>query len=559
MIKQIFRLLLSLIILLLVNACSQNREVLDKLELAESLINNKPDSSLLILESLPKNKINTKEERARYGLLMSMAIDKNYIDTTTFEILQPAIDYYLKKGSSNEKLLTYYYQGRIYQNIGVEEDAMNSFVKALDLKNLATDSLTLAHLLVAQAIIYHNQYKIKEYINNNLEASDIYKKIGKINLQIKSLTNALNGSIVEGNKPSADSLMIKCVHLFQQYGFGESYLFSSTLAYLLKFGTQEELENFLETYKNRDLNEDDAINYALGYSKIGRNDKALEFLSKIENSRSILDSLKFASVKVEIFSNIGNYKEALDEYKIFTSLVEKNQYNLLSKDLLFVEKRHELEKANILKVQRKNNVIWLILTIVFALIIILSVIYYRYKLGKAKNRLINEEKTILQLEKENLIMQVNRLEEESYSLKEIIEKQKDIAQPIKEVLKNRLIILNGLLAKEITNNESYAISYNKWIETIRKDKKEFMDSNSMAFSASHPEFIKYLEERGLTKDEINYSCLYALGLRGKEVGEYIQLKRHYNISSAIRKKLNIDEHETNIGIYIRKLMEEFGR
>ena len=42
----------------------------------------------------------------------------------------------------------------------------------------------------------------------------------------------------------------------------------------------------------------------------------------------------------------------------------------------------------------------------------------------------------------------------------------------------------------------------------------------------------------------------------KEVGEYMQLKRHYHISTDIRKKLGIDEHQTNIGIYIRKLMKQ---
>ena len=37
---------------------------------------------------------------------MSMALDKNYIDTTTFDIIQPAIDYYLSKGNADEKLRT---------------------------------------------------------------------------------------------------------------------------------------------------------------------------------------------------------------------------------------------------------------------------------------------------------------------------------------------------------------------------------------------------------------------------------------------------------------------
>lgn len=118
-------------------------------------------------------------------------------------------------------------------------------------------------------------------------------------------------------------------------------------------------------------------------------------------------------------------------------------------------------------------------------------------------------------------------------------------------------MLNGLLAKEITRNDSYAEPYNKWIEAIRNDKKKFMDSTRLAFTASHPKFMEYLEQCGLTADEINYICLYAIGLRGKEVGEYIQMKRHYIISHEIRKKLGIDEHETNIGLYIRRLMKDF--
>ena len=117
-------------------------------------------------------------------------------------------------------------------------------------------------------------------------------------------------------------------------------------------------------------------------------------------------------------------------------------------------------------------------------------------------------------------------------------------------------MLNSLLAKEISDNESHAAAYTKWIEHIRKNKEEFLDSTRIALTASYPAFMKSLETCGLTDDEIKYVCLYAIGLKGKEVGEYMQLKRHYNISSAIRKKLGIDEHETNIGLYIRRHLDK---
>jgi hypothetical protein len=82
-----------------------------------------------------------------------------------------------------------------------------------------------------------------------------------------------------------------------------------------------------------------------------------------------------------------------------------------------------------------------------------------------------------------------------------------------------------------------------------------MNSNRLAFKASHPRFIKFFEDHDLSVDEINYVCLYAIGLRGKEVGNYMKKRSHVNTSSAIRRKLGIDKHDTNLGIYVRKLLK----
>lgn len=117
-------------------------------------------------------------------------------------------------------------------------------------------------------------------------------------------------------------------------------------------------------------------------------------------------------------------------------------------------------------------------------------------------------------------------------------------------------MLNGLLAKEISNEESYAKPFRKYIELLRKDHKKFQDSTRKFFQAAYPNFMAYLIEHGLTEKELNYVCLYALGLRGKEIGNYLDTPGHYNISRDIRHKLGIDSHSTNLGPYIRKLMND---
>ena len=157
LIHKIQNLIILLITIVVSVACDRNTPILEQMDMAENFLSSKPDSALTILESIPVTNI------ARYALLKSMALDKNYIDTTTFDVLQPAIDYYIKNGSPDEKLRTYYYQGRIYQNQGNDDSAMRSFMNGCDLKQVVTDSLLLAHTLVAQGTLYFKQYKTSEY------------------------------------------------------------------------------------------------------------------------------------------------------------------------------------------------------------------------------------------------------------------------------------------------------------------------------------------------------------------------------------------------------------
>lgn len=591
--------ILLLMTIVVFAACDRNTPILEQMDMAENLMNTKPDSALTLLKNIPVTNIKGEEIAARYALLKSMALDKNYIDTTTFDVLQPAIDYYLKKGSPDEKLRTYYYQGRIYQNQGDDDSAMQSFLNGCDLKQVVTDSLLLAHTLVAQGTLYFKQYKTNEFIRNNLEAAKLYGVIGRDIFEIKSYTNALDGYIILNNKSAADSLLSICIPLVQKNPDGEVYLSPSLLSYTIEFCSPDDLKTFLDKYQDLELSKDETMNFARGYSKIGEYDKALNILAEISPAAFTMDSLKYASVKIEILEKQGKYEQALNLYRDYSAMHEGYLSKLISHDLLFSDKKHQLEMENLMKIQDRDRIIWATLCGIFALTILVGWLYYRAYRSKTRRILAEKENENLKLEQDNLRkekekaelerdkktleaenlekdkkrleaeqrqyeleaanlrLEISQLESERDHLKELQKEQSELAKPIQKVIKDRLDILNGLLAKEITQNDSYAESYNNWIETVHNDKKKFMDSTRLAFAASHPKFMEYLEQHGLSTDEINYLCLYAIGLRGKEVGEYIQMKRHYIVSHEIRKKLGIDQHETNLGLYIRRLIKDF--
>ena len=566
-----------LLILLAFAGCNRNKETEDKMNMADSLMTSRPDSALAILSKIDTTLLSSRELRARYALLKSMALDKNYIDTTSFIILKPAINYYLKHGSPDEQLRTYYYQGRIYQNRGEKDSALICFIRGRDYCQESSDTLTMANLIVAQAGIQYTIHKYDDFIANNIKAANLYKAIGRPYYEILSLVNALDGSIINNNKSQADSIMSIAKKRVAQKPEFRSVIAPYHLSYVLRFGNRKEVFGLLKYFESLNSIDDvEKIDMAEAYYKIGQPSKAKHILDAIPSTSKSQSSLKYLALKPFILEDNGDIAGALHAYKKLSATIDSIHMSMFSHDILFLTERHEKEKKIQAESQRNAKIIWGSLSVSLTLLVIICFIYFQLKLGKAKNKLEAQarEKLVLEqdnlkrknenlesknrqfvIEKQNLQSKIEKLEDEYDSLKEILEQQKDFAAPIEDAIKVRIEMLNGLLASRITDNDSYAKPYEEWEEQMIQNKDEFMNSTRLAFKTSHPKFIEYLEQHGLTVPEINIACLYAIGLRGKEVGEYIQKKRHYHVSSDIRQKLGLDEHQTNLGIYIRKLMK----
>lgn len=533
------------------------------MDLAEGLINSKPDSALTILNSISLESLNGKKEKARYALLKSMAFDKNYVDTTVFDVLQPAIDYYQNNGSGDEKLRTFYYQGRIYQNRGENDSAMYSFLHGREFFDQAKDSMTMANLMVAQATILYRMYKFEDYITNNLNAACLYGKIGRPDYEVSCLANAMDGCVIKDDKERADSILNiikdKIENSTELTDLARPYF----LSYLLYFGDEEEVNSLLSIYSAQDTLDDlDKIDISTAYYNIGNYIKAKQILNSIDVHSNARNSLKYLSIKPNILEKNGDFRGALEAYREYSATIDSIHMAIMSRELLFAQKKHEMEKSNLIEINRRDRTVWVLALVLFMILGISIFIYNRYKLSQAKanNSILAKEaaeaeRDMRLLEAENLKMRIEQMEMESLRLKDLLDKRKDLEEPLQAILRNRMEMLNTLLAAGISKNERYSKSYWKWQDELITDKEEFMKSTKLALKGLYPKFIDYLENHGLTEAEINYICLYAIGLRGTEVGEYIQIKRHYHISSDIRKKLGINEHETNIGIYIRNLMK----
>lgn len=277
--------LLVLVLLFLVCcfSCSESHEQ-ETLNRAEALIEAHPDSAMILLSSIDKQHLSGKRQKAQYALLLSMALDKNYIDTTTFDVLQPAIDYYFKHGSPDERLRTYYYQGRIFQNQGNKDNALSSFIKGIDISTNCKDSLCIARTFVAQGGLYNEFYDFESYTTCHLRAANIYKNLSLYWHEFDCLLNALNGAIALGNEARGDSILLLCDGFKSLDNTQELLLTKYKLSHALKFGNVLKIEKMIgiiEDNFNHDTNI--LLNLALAYNKVGNDNKAKSLLDSVKN------------------------------------------------------------------------------------------------------------------------------------------------------------------------------------------------------------------------------------------------------------------------------------
>ena len=541
--------LLTLSFIICLASCNSHSPHWEAISQVESYIEERPDSALVVLEQIDPSELSSKEEKAKYSLLYSMALDKNFVDKTDFEILQPAIDYYEDNGSATDKLRTYYYQGRIYQNAGNDALAMESYINAINNGETSDDILTKARLHVAQGNIYTSLLKWESANEANTKAAEYFYQKGKIDSYVNCLLKVCNGHIQNSDYDKAEVTVHKCDdYLYEISNNKLGKYYSALLVIQIHKGDDEIISTTIEKYykcvseENRDY-----IAIANAYVAINDSNKALNILIDRDYSSNINQEMRYLATLAGVYENQGNHKLALETYLKYYDLHDIEVYSIFEQDTQFVEERHSLELRNIQEQETKNRII--LLSIILVSILLVIVVYIR---GKLKSRTIQQAHAKQEAERYRLLYE--QMEYEKDNLSELLSHNNDLDNNIRSIIAQRIELLNKFFTVYITNNSEISRKVDKELDELLANKDTFMSSTRLAFAGSHPNFMKYLEDHNLTEREIEYCCLYALGLKGKEVGSYIKMRSHFNISSNVRKKLGLVESDTNLGIYIRKLL-----
>lgn len=544
--------IITIILALCLGSCSQHSRHWETLAQIESYIEERPDSVLKVLQGMDKGELSGMEEKAKHALLLSMAMDKNYIDRTDFDILQPAIDFYEDNGSATDKLRTYFYQGRIYQNAGNNAAAMECFVNAISEGDDSGDILTKARIYFNRSTIYYSLYEWDYFIETNKKAASYFKQAKKYNSYVNCLIRIINGYTLKKDFNAALPYIDECKQLRETMSFPLLCdFYPSYITYLEDCGTDAEIKDAIEECRNIIPAENiDWLTLANAYIKIKEYDSALQAIERYDSIPEVTASLKYKALKSDIYDNLGRYEESLRAYKEYVAVSDSTTWAVMQQDTKFVEERHNLEMAKAKETEEKNRLTIIVLACIIALmasLYILNFIRKRLKETKRKN---------IQLESEKAHYEKMYLEvlSERNALNDMISNS-TVKDETMEIIKKRLGVLNTIIVSHLSEKGTDVKRANEELEKLIADRNDFIKSTRLTLEENYPHFFAYLHDKGLEEFEIDFCCLYAIGLKGKEIKTYTNLSRHYKDSSEVRQKLGLVESDTNLSNFLQKLLK----
>lgn len=169
-------LLLAFVALVIIGCRTNLNRDFDK---AELLMNESPQTALAVLDSIKQFNIKGKAANARFALLYSQALDKNYIDVTDDSLISVAENWYAKKGNVREKFLAHYYKGVVNDNAKNYPKAITALSQAQKYEYQINDGYLLGLLYNKMGYIYESHYDYPKSLDAFLKSYNYYREAGK--------------------------------------------------------------------------------------------------------------------------------------------------------------------------------------------------------------------------------------------------------------------------------------------------------------------------------------------------------------------------------------------
>lgn len=504
-----------------------------------------PDSALNLLKGIPEPEKLWGESQATYALLMTQAMDKNYMKFSSDSLIALALNYYtITQTSPVMYAKALFYHGRVMLELDKEEEALKFFLAAKDIYERTKDHKMLALIAEEVGMINRKQDLYDDALTNFREALTTYKQL-KDSLSV--ISASLNIARVYLFKSEWDSCSLYYNNALE-IAVQKNYLSEITILHELGIlyrsmqNLSEAERYFLAAYEKETDEEKkymECLSLGYLYMQMGQTENARKYLMMSANSSKAYTQISAYDCLYFLEKDIDNFEEAIVYHELADSITNAME-ELNSRELIAsLQKKYENEKLrndNLqMKVRYTNFILWGTIAFLF---VVACMCYYYYK-----NR--NNKKKIAEIE-----LQIQENEEEIERYQQEIE---DIQISKDQVLKENLMLeenrtkvgeLNGKIVLLTMQNKTLSehlkalggelnvgISSGSFIHAFRlllaikegtlrgKLSNEERQKLFSLFDLIYWNYVSRLLERAptLTKHDLEICCFLKFGLSHEEL------------------------------------------
>lgn len=431
------------IIINIVSCKENNSNVIERLTIAERIVEQNPDSALSILDSIIDLYSLNDRDYNKFLLLQIQAKDKAYKDISSDTIIFQIKDYYIKQNNIEKAALASFYCGRLLQENKKYKDAVTSFQETIEYCSKTKDYnlLGLAQSSIGRALL--KQYLKDEAIFNLKKSADNFKLANNNRNEIIAYNNIGNAFLMKSESDSAFYYYNKGLDLAKETNdsLQMAYLTQCIGVAYREIGNYDKAMLYFKKSSQYFDSDDDKsrlnLNIGKTYLELGKIDsssfyvdRALLLQEKVEDIRVFADIYKTLS---KIDEKNKNYELSLDYHKKYseylTTIVNENK----SKEIVELQKKYQIERYQNenSRLKLKENRIYLILLIIVAIAVLMILFFYR-KSEINKKEVLKKENEILEAEKKiyQLMEMSKSYENKDNSIRDILLHHFDILKKV---------------------------------------------------------------------------------------------------------------------------------
>ena len=504
-------------------SCLENSQKSTLLQIG-NLIEEYPDSALLMLQKIDRPQNFSKADYADYSLLMIQALDKSY-QVYSDTLLRAATEYFLEGNDPVKKAKTYFYLGCFNKKTYYTKEAQDCFLKALDAARNTNEYKLIGLIYNRLGNLYRVQQMYGEALEAHKKSYNYFIRVNQIKAEIAGLYEIGRDFSDMGKNDSALVYYKKALVLVEKTDrISATSILNDIAIVYLNLG---QLDLALE-YVNRSINLEDvkaefAHNYLVKgqiFIKSQQYDSAHYYFEKVQECDKILPTSDSYKELYKIEKAQKNYSKAIKYSDLYFSLEDSLNKIMQASTLTTIEKRYQYDLIKAKNSELSSSLLEkeiLLYQIFWGLIIlILASIWLYRRLKRIKDKVIQEKEILLEKNKAELIKKDLTLEQQEKLLEENknrIAEEKALLEQKEKELDNELkksqiqdfnfrfkLFAETDIYKVIITNIATSTPFNK------KDEEQIIDITNRLFN----KIAMRLQDYGLSTTNICFCCLLKL-------------------------------------------------